>query len=919
MAPKVVFVVLVAGASCSSKKREPPNPAAASSAAQAPADRLPPLSQLPRLKPLWEAKGLSLSGHGGVAGELMIAREIEPGAHAAGAIVALDSRTGETRWKAAAPEGTMRLAVVRGRLLALGAQGTVIAYVLADGARLWSRETGCMFLGGLAGAGDRAVGSCMPASKPDKPLDVSTMRRESFAVAFDLASGNDLWRVRLQTRLPGRLPVDTENAYVLAMQEPEPGRPPEAGFRSTLQALSLSEGKPRWTATAADMAMVGFTHAGLVIVTGQKVQAFRGADGSAAWSYEPPRQPSSVDVDMAMSMEGTGPPLHEGLLLLAASDRIDGLDLASGRVARTWALPVRPATSDSAKKRFDAGMTVRISSGGGRILARLGTLDAADGGALVIFEGDARQVVQSPVGPFGEMELVGDLVVAQVEDAGGDTSLLRAYSLGATEAAEATALPPIERVRAILARASLPPGQAKPSDESMAELRAIPDFGKHLVAIAGKAASPQRQKAIVLIGRQKIAEGVPVLLAILDQTVPPIPKDPMGDEFRFSPDRPPTPQQMKMLRDYRPPKEYVEAMERYVEAAGTRAAATLALTQFDRPDVAVRLAPMLAADEDIENGADVQPAIYRLLARVGGASEVGALGAFDERNRVPGGWAKTCTADDALEADPERKRKRKSMIETISHGHGAVSLGGSGPCRGGKDAGPNRVTQSDAGVWLRRKGAGGLGAPVLALQTDDERMAVVEKVAHTAGRIAVRGTRHAATGREPWSAEIDAEKAFADGDGDGIPDSTEAWLGTDGKAPDSDGDGVRDGDDPSPLAKPASGEAGRVQAEIVAYASRLRRRGSAGLVIVNAPRDAVAEVAGVAAVVLHRDPPKGRDRYSPRADNVVSIDQVSVTGDAATAKMGRGLYIGDPTTVKLRRVGGVWRVADVENESPWVE
>ncbi|MBI1334523.1 MAG: hypothetical protein GC165_16770 [Armatimonadetes bacterium] len=61
-------------------------------------------------------------------------------------------------------------------------------------------------------------------------------------------------------------------------------------------------------------------------------------------------------------------------------------------------------------------------------------------------------------------------------------------------------------------------------------------------------------------------------------------------------------------------------------------------------------------------------------------------------------------------------------------------------------------------------------------------------------------------------------KLKKDSDSDGLTDIVEQWIGTDPNNPDTDGDGIPDGIDKSPMAKPATGDNLALQAALIPFA-----------------------------------------------------------------------------------------------------
>src|SRR5262249_46527171 len=130
-----------------------------------------------------------------------------------------------------------------------------------------------------------------------------------------------------------------------------------------------------------------------------------------------------------------------------------------------------------------------------------------------------------------------------------------------------------------------------------------------------------------------------------------------------------------------------------------------------------------------------------------------------------------------------------------------------------------RVGQDAAGVWLRRRVQKGYSAPALVLRFDSHSVPRVESAESSGGAIVLRGH----DGAQPWSATVAKAGAFADTDGDGLTDQTEAFLGTQPNRTDTDGDGSPDAVDAAPRAAASHEPRALVVAEAVRYVSAFLR------------------------------------------------------------------------------------------------
>lgn len=180
---------------------------------------------------------------------------------------------------------------------------------------------------------------------------------------------------------------------------------------------------------------------------------------------------------------------------------------------------------------------------------------------------------------------------------------------------------------------------------------------------------------------------------------------------------------------------------------------------------------------------------------------------------------------------------------------------------------------------------------------------------------------------------VDPEVAARDSDADGLPDLVERRLGTDPRKPDTDGDGIDDGDDPIPNvpSRPPQGEREEIVEALFQQVSLLDDD-SSGLeaVISEAPLRWYGRKGPTLAFSSH----DAAERYAKRsgASNLLRIwfklvsanDLVSfLADDPAVRPPGRderayvvGHYVGGPLgssafRVIVRRLNGRWVIRDV--------
>jgi hypothetical protein len=515
----------------------------------------------------------------------------------------------------------------------------------------------------------------------------------------------------------------------------------------------------------------------------------------------------------------------------------------------------------------------------------------------------------------------------------------------------------IERVRAILDRAQLNLYHTaefiQVNQPLYAELRAVPDAPRHLLAFARDAAPERRERAIDAATALRIPGVVDLLLGEIFRA-PPVP--PLVSEK----------QRAALARNL----GIDPASDAYQRAFIRRLAQTVLLAAMDDPKAADRLAPLLAArstpaalgwwDSSIWAGggystwgagawdgasqrerrsraqsqspghgfseslrttigrSQAHAAIYRLLARLGRSADLAHLDDLHRTTARAGGWATICDADDAVK-DPGPARSWTDPW---------------GLCEG-IDVGPYRVTQARNIVWLRRRLANGsFGPPAWAADTGGNQcldLRTMQRAVMQGGRIAVRGSdldsiRNGVHEHGLLGVIDDPAGVFADADGDGLTDRTEAAFGTDPKRADSDGDGVPDGRDPAPLAGPVRAAAGEVTTEILRYAT---------LFVVGGPLTFLGDRAGwadssnAAGLLLHLPANTDADdracelterRKYGAADParalrtpfpVARIQSLKVEGDRAHGRFIWSTH-GGPWAhdLQLARLHGTWRVVD---------
>ena len=523
---------------------------------------------------------------------------------------------------------------------------------------------------------------------------------------------------------------------------------------------------------------------------------------------------------------------------------------------------------------------------------------------------------------------------------------LWAYDVFEVDPSEQDALSPAERVRTIVDRATLNRYHTAEFIDGNRpiydELRAVPDFGRHLLALASDADLQRRDRAVDAATGLRIP-GVTDLL--------------LGEIFRASPvPRPLTDAELAALA---PRLGFHEPSRAYKEGLMRRFAQIRLLAAMNDPKGADRLGPLLAArttpeglgwwDANIWAGGGydtygagawdgasqrerrvhaqavstesayseslratvgrsfANAAIYRLLARLGRPADVARLDELDRTTARTGGWAAICDADDAVkETGPKRV-----WVDPWSL-CGGIDVGGS-----------YRLTQARNILWLRRRLANGsFGPPAWAGDAGGDQC--LKK--RTMQNAKLKGRRIVVSGTSENSviATIDPTGVFADADDDGLTDRTEAAFGTDPKRADSDGDGVPDGRDPAPLAAPPRDARGEIMSEMLRYATVFL---VGGPLAVQDDRAAWAEGPNAAGMLLHVPPGTrfdeqvcdlalGPDELATGVRTpfpVARLQALKIVGDRA-----RGRFVWSKLSqhwahdVGLARVQGKWRVVDDE-------
>jgi hypothetical protein len=445
------------------------------------------------------------------------------------------------------------------------------------------------------------------------------------------------------------------------------------------------------------------------------------------------------------------------------------------------------------------------------------------------------------------------------------------------EAPEATSLTPAERVRAILGRGVALFGEsvAKETRVSLDELRGVPGYERELLALVTDTRSELWSSAIAALAWLHPPQTVEHLMAFLDRPPPPDPdlhRETKGSVATDEDDA------------------YDKARDTFMEARHRLVWVTYALAQLDDPSAATRLGALLFGSEpppvhQLLSARPILGAIFRQVVRAGRPEDTALLAQLDERTANPQGWGRIC--------------QYRIVIESpISSAH-------DNPCATGKDTERDAafVVVNNRSLWARRRRSdGGLGPPMLV--SSSQQGLPYDSMGGTAedGRFVIR-----LGGKVVFSMPL--ADLLRDSDGDGVTDATEAYLGTDPKRADTDGDGIPDLEDPSPMGAVQS-EAAAALAQATSYLM-LFETGTAPLVV-QAPKEYWGQAPRPPGLVLHVA--NRADAKLPNLSEwVVEVKSVEVNGGTAEVHFAKGLLT-RLNVVRMVRLGGVWRVTGLREE-----
>jgi hypothetical protein len=351
--------------------------------------------------------------------------------------------------------------------------------------------------------------------------------------------------------------------------------------------------------------------------------------------------------------------------------------------------------------------------------------------------------------------------------------------------------------------------------------------------------------------------------------------------------------------------------------------ALLILESLDGPVPLSLLAPYLQSPYP-EHVSDMTSDVVALLAR-GDADELRLLDSLygTRANRL--GWRDLCNG--------------------IDHDARLGDYGDVWQCRRNATNGEHSVAIATDRVWLRSprlNGPAWLGT--LALASPYRRFVEpwrydVQSLQIDAHSVQLTGIERYQDSSKPVPFQFAAavREPLRDSDHDGIPDDTERCLGTSPIANDSDGDGLLDPVDPSPLVKtePADPRAAIVNA-VLKHVARFEWSELESVAVLDASPGFESVTEGVAAVTLPAKPeaecfPRGTDvfvhpdstarpkrRECDGSGTTIHVENVTKTATTGSVRLSLGGGCDGRTIVyDLSNASGTWRVMRTKLVEQW--
>jgi len=325
-------------------------------AAPPPADAIPPVSSLPRLRPLWSTPGLSeipsMLARTPVSAGIALTWAFEKPS----TLVAIDLRTGKQRWRLPMPNEYRPEIVLAGDLALVYRSIGATAVDLATGQQRWTRRQ--CFRSDLATIAKPHVGVGM-CTAPEPPADERDDRprliySKNMAVAIDLDTGRELWRVptgwpsEALAAAGGLFYVAADTAQFRQKSVTVSALDPRTG--NSLRSFTLPHVPNRIRILPGDPTRALFV--------GDEIVAVDLKDGRVLWQAAGPAAATQ------MTSRVPWPELSGGRVLAWNGNHLRELDLRTGADAATWDAPARITSYGSQTVRIAASSSsMRVPSG----------------------------------------------------------------------------------------------------------------------------------------------------------------------------------------------------------------------------------------------------------------------------------------------------------------------------------------------------------------------------------------------------------------------------------------------------------------------------------------------------------------------------------------------------------------------------
>jgi len=311
------------------------------------------------LRLLWSVRGLmdapSAYMRVAVHGGLMLAWAYEPPKTA---LVALDLRTGQERWRMPMPaEGRPEIALAGDLALVQRTIG-VTAIDVATGRQRWTRRL-CGFRGDLTTVTDKrvGVGRC---GVPEPPGEEHKWHPQmSMAIAIDLTDGRELWR-RETTAAGLAITAAGGIVYLAVGNTPYLNQVKNKGV--TVSALDARSGIVRRSyllAADPDHIQPFPGDATRALFFGSDIAAVSLADGRVWW-----RKPAPLPLNWGV-LPFPRTEVRDGRLVVGYESQVRELDLRSGATIASWDIPWADKSASQPVRQL-----TRPAPGGGALVIK---------------------------------------------------------------------------------------------------------------------------------------------------------------------------------------------------------------------------------------------------------------------------------------------------------------------------------------------------------------------------------------------------------------------------------------------------------------------------------------------------------------------------------------------------------------------